>query len=603
VSTDAFKLQVPLLHGSSGAAATAAARSALLSRAMMPPLRAVLAKQQLSAAYEAVHRPLLQALGAVRGCGIAVCVSDVQQELLLCEWQISALQQQVSQVLGQQQLQQQVQQQQTQPFSTQGYCGLSDSNIRLLLQQQRLVTVSSERLQLAPLTQLLQLAVRTAIKRKHTAPLQLLRLLLTLTLLRQHQQMLQQLLLHKTVSTEGSSMQAGSDTGPSSTGRVVLQPHAVLEPVTGQLNPGWPVGLEGVLGFRAVPALPVLTSAASLCQQGLRSLASPLTVAASVQPMLPPTQQQQQQQAQQQQLQEAFVMGKLVSVSMVAAEAHRYVSSSQLLPWQMPNGTDAAGVKAATGAGTHPGPPALTASTDPGLQQPKQQQQQGMTEPARSETVRMYCGVTERVRDLQAPTTACYSVINPARQQQGHSSSGGRLMLLPSSCSISHIVRPGQDLSSSRSRSDRGSSDCASSSSSTFIGVQLQCLALLVLAGVSQDKTLLAACTQNPDPLAAAAAAWLPSSGLPQQMQASLLWNIQAGVLDGVPVAAGEAPALLLSVALQSLVLGRKASVQREQLGVREWTQGTNLVDSLLQAFPGVAAWHDKLVQDAGRDR
>jgi hypothetical protein len=327
--------------------------------------------------------------------------------------------------------------------------------------------------------------------------------------------------------------------------------------------------------------------------------------------MLPPNQQQQQQQQQE----GAFVVGKLCSVTTIAAGSQRDVNSDQLLPLQVPDSTGTTAVAASTTSGADPGLAVLSARTNAGLQQQQQQQQQGVAEPARLGMVRMFCGVTQGVRDLQVSTAACFSIVNPIQQQQQLqaccSSSSSQLMFLPSCCSISHIIKPGLALSSSssgaRSRHGKGSSTCASSSgsssSSTFVGVQLQCLPLLVLAGLSQDKTLIAACTQNPAPLAAAAAAWRPSSGLPQQLQASLLWNIQAGVLDGVPVPAGEAPVLLLSVALQALVLGRKASVQREQLGSGEWPQGTNLVDSLLLAFPGVAAWREKLLQDARRDR
>lgn len=141
-----------------------------------------------------------------------------------------------------------------------------------------------------------------------------------------------------------------------------------------------------------------------------------------------------------------------------------------------------------------------------------------------------------------------------------------------------------------------------SSSGNTFIGVQLQHLPLLVLAGLSQNKTLISACSPNPDPLAAAAV-WLPSSGLPQQLQGSLLRNIQSGVLDGVPVAAAAAPGALFGVAIQALVLGLKPSVQREQLGAVEWPKGTNLADSVLRAFSLLEAWREKLLEDAKNSR
>lgn len=194
------------------------------------------------------------------------------------------------------------------------------------------------------------------------------------------------------------------------------------------------------------------------------------------------------------------------------------------------------------------------------------------------------------MRELQLPTAALYSVLRPPPQQQqqhwqqcGGSSSGSGLAFLPGTCSISHLAAP---------------------SSSSFVGVQLQHLPLLVLAGLSQEDALVAAATQSPDPLAAAAAAWLPASGLSQQLQSVLLHNVQAGVLDGVPVPAAAAPGVLFSVAAAALVLGLKPSAQREQLGAGgEWLKGTDLADSLCQEFTGLLAWRERLLEDARSSR
>lgn len=583
-----------------GAAAAAAAKSVLLSRALMPPLRALLAKQQLTAAYESVERSLLQAFAEVRAGGVAVSTQDLQQQLQLCEWQASVLQQQVTKLLGPQQPQQQ---QQTQPFSTQGYCSLSDDSIRLLLSQQRLISVSNERLQQQPLLQLLHLGVRTACKRQQHGALPLLRLLVTYCHIQQYQQQLQQLMQQYTVTyttpaPEGPHQRSRLDVERTdgSTASVVLQPHPTLEPVTGQIAPGWPAALSegapqglssaGVLGLRPVPALPVLTSAASLAQQGYAALVGPVTVAACVQQASPQGGKQQQQGQQQDAI---YVVGKLCSITQLPAVVEaRSQSSSQVLPL-VNDGSVAAAAAAAVGSVSQ------ASETAAG------QQAAAAAAAARLGSLRVWCGATETVREMQLPTAALYSILKPPgiqpqlaegqhhhhqqQQWQQYGSSGGCPAFLPGWCSFDHLIKP-------------------SSSSNSFIGVQLQHLPLLLLASVSQDQVLLSALTQNSrDPLGAAAAAWLPSSGLPQQMQASLLRNIQSGVLDGVPVAAVAAPGVLFGVAIQALMFGHRQGVQREQLGVGEWPKGTNLGESLVAAFPRLEAWREKMLTDAANGR
>lgn len=138
--------------------------------------------------------------------------------------------------------------------------------------------------------------------------------------------------------------------------------------------------------------------------------------------------------------------------------------------------------------------------------------------------------------------------------------------------------------------------------SHTFVGVQMEGLPLLALAFLSQDKSLLAFCGQ-PDPLAAAAVAWLPSSGLPTWLQQNLLENIQAGVLGGVPVSAAAAPGLLFAVALQALIGGFKPSVQRQQLGVKAWPQGVCLTEAVVRVWPGVSSWRLAILEQAKNKR
>jgi hypothetical protein len=529
----------------------------------------------------------------------------LQQQLQLCEWQASVLQQQVTKLLGPQQQQQQ---QQTQPFSTQGYCTLSDDSIRLLLSQQRLISVSNERLQQQPLLQLLHLGVRTACKRQQRGALPLLRLLVTYCHVQQYQQQLQQLMQQYTVTytapaPEGPDQRARLDVEGTdgSTASVVLQPHPTLEPVTGQIAPGWPAALSegapqglssaGVLGFRPVPALPVLTSAASLAQQGYAALVGPVTVAACVQQGAQQQQQQQQQQGQQQDA--MYVVGKLCSITQLPAVMEaRSQSSSQVLPLVNDGSAAAAAVGSVSQASeTAAGQQAVAAAAAAAA---------AGAGAVRLGSVRVWCGATESIREQQLPTAALYSILKPPgiqqqlaegrhqqqqQQWQQYGSNGGCPAFLPGWCSFDHLIKP-------------------SSSSNSFIGVQLQHLPLLLLASVSQDPVLLSALTQNPrDPLEAAAAAWLPSSGLPQQMQASLLRNIQSGVLDGVPVAAAAAPAVLFGVAVQALMFGQRPGVQREQLGVGEWPKGTNLGESVMAAFPGMEAWREKMLTDAANSR
>jgi hypothetical protein len=339
-----------------------------------------------------------------------------------------------------------------------------------------------------------------------------------------------------------------------------------------------------LLGFTPCPALPALTSATNLKQQGFKSLLGSVTVAAAVQTGTPNQQQQQQQQNK-----EMYIIGKLCSITPLPAVLEQAHSDSQLLPWQVPDSTAAAAAAAATAAAAAAADTAAGGSSTL-LQQ--QRQDGSSTGAARVGSVRLWCGVTECVRELQLPTAALYSVLrSPPPQQQrqwqqcGGSSSGGCLAFLPGACSISHLIAP-------------------SSSSNSFIGVQLQHLPLLVLAGLSQDEALVAAATQNLDPLTAAAAAWLPASGLPQQLQRALLQNVQSGVLDGVPVPAAAAPGVLFSVVAAALLLGLKPSAQREQLAAGgEWVKGTDLAESLCQAFPGVLAWRERLLEDARTSR
>jgi hypothetical protein len=180
------------------------------------------------------------------------------------------------------------------------------------------------------------------------------------------------------------------------------------------------------------------------------------------------------------------------------------------------------------------------------------------------------------VQELRLLTTAVHS----AQQQEScdGSDSSSSLAFLPGSLSMQHLLQPAAD-------TDAASSNCS------FIGVRLQCLPLLVAAAVSREPALLTA-LQQPDPWDAAAAAWLPRSGLPPALVSQVLACIAAGVLDGCPVAPAAARRLLFVTALRALLLGQRPAQQRECLGLSEWPRGCgSLADSVCDAFEGLASW------------
>jgi hypothetical protein len=124
-----------------------------------------------------------------------------------------------------------------------------------------------------------------------------------------------------------------------------------------------------------------------------------------------------------------------------------------------------------------------------------------------------------------------------------------------------------------------------------FLGCDLAHLDLLGLAGLGQDPALLAA-TAAPDPPAAAAAAWQPHW---PPCASRALAAVAAGCVEGVPVPAAAAPAVLWQLVVGHLASGGSPGQLGKVVGLEAGAAGA-LLDSLAVAFPGLGAALERVV-------
>jgi hypothetical protein len=246
VLSDSFRLSVPLLKGS----LAAAARVALLARALMPPLRAILVQHQLFSTYETVERPLQRVFAGVRASGLIIGLDSIRARLQDAEQQRTVLHQHASALLL-------------------GYGSIDigmPAHVRSLLSHLQLVLVKREQQQ--PLTTTLQQAVRNASRCNRQQHLPLIRCLLTYHMLVSWEQLLKAMI--HLASTSGSGV------------GVALQPLPYATALCGDVLVGLPSGVESLLQHYSASYLPVVASEGSLSDLGMASLVSPTPVIAFV---------------------------------------------------------------------------------------------------------------------------------------------------------------------------------------------------------------------------------------------------------------------------------------------------------------------------------
>jgi hypothetical protein len=246
VLSDSFRLSVPLLEGS----LVAAARVALLGRALMPPLRAILVQHQLFSAYEDVERPLQRVFAAVRVSGLSLELSSIQARLQEARQQCAVLHKHASELLH-----------------CLGSIDISvPAHVRSLLAQMHLAPSKGEQQSQQPLTTALQHAVRTALRHNQHEHLQLVRCLLTYHTLVSWEQMLKAL------------TQLAHAGGPGV--GVALQPLPYAAALCGNVVSGLPGGLDLLLQQCVAPYVPLLASEGSMADLGMTALVSPKPVIA-----------------------------------------------------------------------------------------------------------------------------------------------------------------------------------------------------------------------------------------------------------------------------------------------------------------------------------
>jgi hypothetical protein len=537
---DSYRLQVPLLVRPEQ---TAAVKAALLGRALMPPLRAVLAQQQLSKAFESVERPLQQACADVRSCGVRVEIVKVQQQLRQCQWHREVLHQQMLRLAA----------------GAAAGLDLSKPPDVVKLVSKLCKGPGSRSNEQQPVSASLLRALRSILLGNNQQQwLPLLHCALGFWYLSGYESGIQALLqsadVHHQQHQGGSAglAAAGSSVVSASGSTMLLQLQPRLGALCGEILPGLPDDLECLLSYAAVPALPVLVASGGVSGLGMKALTAAAHVAVT---------------------REAFCggrsrpefqfLGTLCSLGTADGTPGSITTSSPAsLPWQG-LGFGEQQLKHGPGSGQHG-------------------------------CVRSWCSAMSCVNEEEVPSAGLHMVCEqpqdvvlpglPAaggqRQQADDAQletvgAGGKyqLAMLPGHLSLRSAVVP-----------------CCSGS--VFVGVQLEQLHLLVLAGVSQDEQLLAA-FDHVDPVAIVAAHWLKSSGIKQEDALLLLSHVQAGALDGMIVTEAAAPKVLFHAAVDALVLGKKPSVQRGALAVQ---QGLDLGGSLLQAFPGLRQWQAAVV-------
>lgn len=256
VLSNSFRLSVPVMEG----ILASAARTALLARALMPPLRAILVQHRLCHTYECVERPLQRVFAGVRVDGLRMALSSIEGQLQECKQQRVVLQQHASKLLH-------------------GHNSIDISvpaHVRLLLTQLHLVHSKREHQSQQPLIVVLQDSVRNALKYNQHQLLPLLRCLLSYHLLENKEETLRAL----------AQMAMGPDVDNDSTMRrsgacdVVLQPLPYCAALSGGVVTCLPSCLDFLTQQQVSPCLPVVASEGSMADLGITSLASPTPVVA-----------------------------------------------------------------------------------------------------------------------------------------------------------------------------------------------------------------------------------------------------------------------------------------------------------------------------------
>eukprot|EP00878_Enallax_costatus_P013713 GHUV01014342.1.p1 GENE.GHUV01014342.1~~GHUV01014342.1.p1 ORF type:complete len:1302 (+),score=516.71 GHUV01014342.1:511-3906(+) len=254
---DAYKLQIPIGPSS---AQTEATRAVLLAKALMPPLRALLAKQQLWQLYEEVERPLQLIMATVRSSGLRVAPAAVEEQRQQCQHYQQVLQQHVQRGSG-------------------GLDISSAAQVRMFLSRCRLVPAGSE-LKDRPILGLLLKAVRTAIRQKQQHMLPLLHPICTYWQCGTYEQQLEVLLQH---TADAGSLTSGSK-------QVLLQPLPSITELAGRFVQGYPGQLGSAISHTPVVALPLAMTEVSLEDEGFTAVSAAVPVV-----MLLPTQSQHEQ--------------------------------------------------------------------------------------------------------------------------------------------------------------------------------------------------------------------------------------------------------------------------------------------------------------------
>ncbi|KAF6260432.1 hypothetical protein COO60DRAFT_891418 [Scenedesmus sp. NREL 46B-D3] len=261
VLSGSFRLSVPLLEGN----LAAAAQTALLARALMPPLRAILAQHQLCSAYEDVERPLQRVFAGVRVAGLRIAPGSIVARLQESEEQRTVLQHHASELLH-------------------GHGSIDigvPAHVRSLLTQLHLAPSQHE--QHHPVTTALQHAVRNALRHnQHHLPL--VRCLLTYHKLVAWEQLLKALMHVASGGLAVGEMSTSCGTSVDAYCRqeIVLQPLPHAAALCGDVIAGLPCGLDSLLKQHAAPCLPVVASEGSLADLGMVACASPTPVVACV---------------------------------------------------------------------------------------------------------------------------------------------------------------------------------------------------------------------------------------------------------------------------------------------------------------------------------
>jgi hypothetical protein len=507
VLNGSFRLSVPVVEGR----LAAAARTTLLTRALMPPLRAILVQHQLWNVYEAVERPLQSMFAGVRVAGMNLLVDSIQSQQRECMQQREVLLQYASRLL----------------HAHDSVDIRVPAHVHLLLTQLHLAPAKQDLQQ--PLVTVLQHAIRNALQRNHRHQLPLLRCLLSYHMMRVYEDQLHALMGFAITTAGGisSNMVTSIDTNTIDKQVIVFQPLPHVGKVFGGVLAGVPSSLGSLLTHELLPGCPVVVSEGSIADVGVVNLASPTPVVAYM-----PTSGPAHQALQPAQL--APRWGVLCSI----AEPTPVKDAGSMLPLHGGEGGDAC---------------------------------------TRNGCVRFWCAITHTTQSVDV----CTSLLHTVDQQQANTCALlDKATLVPRPISILSTIQPSNEL-------------C------TFVGVQLQQLQLVVLAALSRDPCFLAALSSR-DPLAAAASHWVTCNGLQSSTQHMLCSRIAAGAVDGTPVQSSCVERALFQVAVEALVFGRKPSVVRALLGLE---QSVDLANTLLVAFPELAAWRAQLLEDCKRTK